>query len=297
MGRAVIVMTAVLTGSIAIAIALATVDLTTLRLKDDLELAGLRSMHPTDELAAAAASDRQFMPRKADPGCEWIPMSGHGIAFLALYCGNGRQFTRLVPVDGGFAVETEMGAGDLPRIEIFRKDTDQSVEEAIEEKLLSEMTGTAAEGCVVESYEPEGTMTVTGVTRYAIVTVGDYRELWEKRFSEDPSYHPCGYYGPKESIAYFEANEMAPDKFLYLTIGQDAPPFEENSFIFLDEIGLSEECETGGGTWLSMYNECEYARGSWCRQNDGTFEECGSACRHELNAQICTLQCVPVCNF
>lgn len=297
MTRAVIVMTTILTGAIAIAIAIATVDFSTLRLKDDLELAGLRSARPTQDLAPNATTAEQYAPREAGPGCEWIPMSGHGINFSALYCGDRRNFTRLVPVEDGFAVETELGLSDLPRIEIFRKDPGQSVEDAIAEQILSELTGSAVDGCIVETFAPAGVPPSQGAIRYAITTTGELRDLWEKRFAEDPSYHPCGFYGPKESIAYFESSSVAPDKFVYLTIGQDAPPFEERVIKFIDEMGLRDECETNGGSWLSIYNECEYSSGSWCRGNEGDYLECESACRHELNAQICTLQCVPVCKF
>ena len=55
-------------------------------------------------------------------------------------------------------------------------------------------------------------------------------------------------------------------------------------------------CEENGGTWLSNFNECEYISQTWCEENDGTFFECESACRN-TGAEICTLQCVPVCKF
>lgn len=297
MTRVVIVLTAVLTGTIAIAIAVATIDFENFRLKSEV-LSETPGSRPTRQLPDATPGEEPYVPRDAEPGCEWIPQSGHGIAFLAQYCSGDSGFTRLVPIKEGFAVETERGVSDLPRIEIFHKDPAQSVEDAIREQLLSELKGSAAEGCVVKTSEPEEpTSTEETMTRYAIVATGDYLDQYEKRLAEDPSYHPCGYYGPRESIAYFISSPAAPDKFLYLTIGQDAPPFDENSIRFLDEAGLIAGCEETGGTWLSMYNECEYAFSSWCGQHGGTFAECESACRHDLNAQVCTLQCVPVCGF
>jgi len=296
MTRVVIMLTAILTGAIVIAIATATVDFGTFRFKDGL-LSETQSSRPTRQLPAATPGEEPYVPRDAEPGCEWIPQSGHGIAFLAQYCRGESGFTRLVPVKEGFAVETEKGVSDLPRIEIFRKDPAQSVVDAIQEQLLSELKGGAAEGCAVKTYEPEELTLAEGTTRYAIVATGDYLAQYEKHLAKDPSYHPCGYYGPGESIAYFVSSPAAPDKFLYLTIGQDAPPFDENSIRFLDETGLSAGCEETGGAWLSMYNECEYAFSSWCSQHGGTFAECESACRHDLNAEVCTLQCVPVCGF
>ncbi len=294
--RVVIALTALLTGSVAVAITVATVDFSTLSLREDLQLTGLHSQSQDIQPANAAAAATEDL-RDPGEGCEWIPMSGYGIRFKALYCRNGSRYTRLVPMAGGFAIETEAGVSDLPRIEVFHKPDDQAVEDAIWEQLLSEMTGPAAEGCVVERYDLEGSDHASDITRYAIEMQGDYLEQWEERFSEDPSYRPCGYYGPREAIAYFEASDKAPDKFLYLVIGQDAPPFSENAITYLDETGLAEGCESGSGKWLSMYDECEYADREWCITSGGVFSECESACRHEVNASICTLQCVPVCRF
>lgn len=60
---------------------------------------------------------------------------------------------------------------------------------------------------------------------------------------------------------------------------------------------LPESCAQNNGTWLKKYKECEYASREWCGTAGGHFEECGSACRHELNPGPCTMQCVPVCRF
>ncbi|MBU1017517.1 hypothetical protein KKA33_00630 [Patescibacteria group bacterium] len=56
-------------------------------------------------------------------------------------------------------------------------------------------------------------------------------------------------------------------------------------------------CRSTEGNWLPEYNECEYTPRDWCEEAGGTYAECESACRHDPNAEICTLQCVPVCQF
>ncbi len=56
-------------------------------------------------------------------------------------------------------------------------------------------------------------------------------------------------------------------------------------------------CEEAGGNWLAEYNECEFVDREWCEEAGGTFAECESACRHDPDAEICTMQCVPVCYF
>ena len=56
-------------------------------------------------------------------------------------------------------------------------------------------------------------------------------------------------------------------------------------------------CEESGGTWLPEHNECEYTGKQWCDEKDGEWKECESACRHDPEAEMCTMQCVPVCQF
>lgn len=56
-------------------------------------------------------------------------------------------------------------------------------------------------------------------------------------------------------------------------------------------------CEQNGGTWSEQYKECTGIDQTTCSAIKGTFNECASACRHDPNAQVCTLQCVLVCTF
>ncbi len=57
------------------------------------------------------------------------------------------------------------------------------------------------------------------------------------------------------------------------------------------------DCLKNNGNWLEQYRECEYSSQTWCDQAGGVFKECESACRHDPQAQMCTLQCVPVCQL
>jgi hypothetical protein len=70
---------------------------------------------------------------------------------------------------------------------------------------------------------------------------------------------------------------------------------ENNSIDTLDMI--AQECLGNESVWLMEHSECEYAEKTWCNENNGKFLECESACRHDVNAKICTMQCVPVCKF
>lgn len=60
---------------------------------------------------------------------------------------------------------------------------------------------------------------------------------------------------------------------------------------------LTIECENTGGNWIVAHSECENTNADYCTNNKWTFNECWSACRHEPEEKICTMQCVPVCKF
>ncbi|MCA9459018.1 MAG: hypothetical protein KC550_00555 [Nanoarchaeota archaeon] len=70
-----------------------------------------------------------------------------------------------------------------------------------------------------------------------------------------------------------------------------------NGKTFIEELSNQFKCENAQGTWLEEYNECEYISQELCQEMKGTFNECESACRNDPNAQMCTMQCVAVCNF
>lgn len=59
----------------------------------------------------------------------------------------------------------------------------------------------------------------------------------------------------------------------------------------------ADSCAAAGGTWLPEYKECEYVSRQWCSEQAGNFQECTSACRHQVDVNVCTSQCVPVCQL
>lgn len=60
---------------------------------------------------------------------------------------------------------------------------------------------------------------------------------------------------------------------------------------------LAAVCESNNGKWSAEYKECEGVGPEWCASNGGRFNECASACRHDPKAEVCTMQCVLVCEF
>jgi hypothetical protein len=60
---------------------------------------------------------------------------------------------------------------------------------------------------------------------------------------------------------------------------------------------LKTICENNGGNWIDSAKECEGISQELCSDMGGNFNSCASACRNDPDAQMCTLQCVLVCEF
>lgn len=56
-------------------------------------------------------------------------------------------------------------------------------------------------------------------------------------------------------------------------------------------------CEDMGGTFDAEYNECVGIGSDDCASLGGSFNECASACRHDPDAEMCTMECVLVCEL
>ncbi|MFH1850412.1 MAG: Kazal-type serine protease inhibitor family protein [archaeon] len=70
----------------------------------------------------------------------------------------------------------------------------------------------------------------------------------------------------------------------------------EAEIAYAGECGSSGHCAALGGHWIEGANECEGVSALDCDEIGGTFNECASACRNE-QSEICTMQCVPVCEL
>lgn len=65
----------------------------------------------------------------------------------------------------------------------------------------------------------------------------------------------------------------------------------------IDANNVASGCQLNSGNWLAEHQECETGNSLWCEQTGGEFSECESACRHNPETDICTMQCVAVCKF
>jgi hypothetical protein len=65
--------------------------------------------------------------------------------------------------------------------------------------------------------------------------------------------------------------------------------------LYEGECSKEKSCEAFEGTWV--HEECEGINKESCELMQGTFNSCASACRHDPDAEMCTMQCVIVCSF
>ncbi len=56
-------------------------------------------------------------------------------------------------------------------------------------------------------------------------------------------------------------------------------------------------CLSFDGLWLEESQECEGMAPEQCEALGGSYQDCASACRNNPEAEICTLQCIQVCQF
>lgn len=63
------------------------------------------------------------------------------------------------------------------------------------------------------------------------------------------------------------------------------------------EVDPEGACLSFDGNWLTDSNECEGMPKDMCEELGGTYNECASACRNDPEAEMCTMQCVLVCQF
>jgi hypothetical protein len=62
------------------------------------------------------------------------------------------------------------------------------------------------------------------------------------------------------------------------------------------------ECGQIGGKWLGQYKECESTASdapirNLCQKYGGEYDECASACRHQIGGGGCLAVCVQVCKL
>lgn len=86
--------------------------------------------------------------------------------------------------------------------------------------------------------------------------------------------------------------------------GVELPKDDNNTIINTNKITLDQNnkkssCESSGGYWFESSQICEINSfdQNMCVEQGGEWNECNSACRHNPEAEMCTMQCVLTCSF
>jgi len=107
-----------------------------------------------------------------------------------------------------------------------------------------------------------------------------------------------------EQIGDYDCQSWTPDESKFI-IPSDivfreltAPKVEDNKITLIPN-NKKASCESQKGTWYEESKVCEINSFSenQCIAKGGEWNGCASACRHDKDAQVCTLQCVLTCSF
>lgn len=99
---------------------------------------------------------------------------------------------------------------------------------------------------------------------------------------------------------YFDTSTQSCKSFIWGGCG-GVVPFEtlaqcQNS-CQANTLDPATACKNKNGTYDEIYRECLGIDQTACTQIGGQYNFCASACRHDPNAQVCTMQCVEVCQM
>jgi heat shock protein HslJ len=89
------------------------------------------------------------------------------------------------------------------------------------------------------------------------------------------------------------------DLVLLLKLDSGAVVFKKGETT--DTLDFEKICTGNNGKWFAEYKECEAISPAICEKSGGTFNYCGSDCRHgesESDPNVfCTMSCVRICTF
>ncbi len=172
--------------------------------------------------------------REAYEGFEWETVTGAGLKFWAQKNGNIRMLAdHSVP---GAVMVRDGDASPATRIKIFSLENG-TINDLL--MVLGKQPGWDAEQTCMFQEIPSNRK---GVKRYILKPSGKYADEINSISKNEPVPSTCSGWGVGNSgMRYFEIHDNAPDKALFIEIGQDAPLFDENSIVFCEETPVSDE--------------------------------------------------------
>lgn len=175
------------------------------------------------------------------------------------------------------------------------------------DKVDSFQSCTDAGNPVMESYPAkcshEGTLYVQDIDLPAVVDNGMEEDVDAPVELEDEGRKPC----TREFVPVCGEIEVqcvkAPCPPIKTTFSNKCEAENAGAKNLVDGACVDEApnpegaCLSFDGTWLEASQECEGMGPEQCTNLGGTSNECASACRNNPDAELCTMQCVLVCQF
>lgn len=100
-----------------------------------------------------------------------------------------------------------------------------------------------------------------------------------------------------DSEDYVVTFNVASKAIDFVDVPQDLPYYDPAGGTVETGKTSDQLCVSFGGEWSVEFSECLGISGEMCTEIGGTWNECASACRNNPDAEVCTMQCVQVCEF
>lgn len=100
-----------------------------------------------------------------------------------------------------------------------------------------------------------------------------------------------------KKLSYFVFIIVGIISFLWFNSISESAHNHEHSEHHEENISMQSECEEYWWRWISDANECEWISKDNCEKLWGKNNECASVCRNDLKAEVCTMQCIEICEF
>lgn len=189
----------------------------------------------SENSASSVSEDTLKMPlRKAYEGFEWKELHGAGIRLMVQSSENIRLLVD--PLLPGVVMVRDGDAAPSPLLRVFNL-KNGNIEDVLAELKKQDGWDNSCT-CVFRKEEKSSR---SGVNRYVLVPDGDYAGKMDSLLQNEPVPSTCCGWGIGNSgYRYFEIQDAAPDKALFVEIGQDAPLFDENSIILENTVDKSD---------------------------------------------------------
>lgn len=169
--------------------------------------------------------------RQAYEGFVWKEITGAGLKLWAQE--NGQIQLMADTALPGFVIKRKDLPGSQPVIQVFDL-PHRNIDDALE-TLERSADWNPCETCRFKEIPSKR----KGVRRFILLPDGRYAQKMDSLMLSEPLPSPCNGWGVGNSgQRFFEIHDNHPDKAIFMEIGQDAPLFDENSVVFVNDKNI-----------------------------------------------------------